>query len=115
MSLRSTSGTSLVEVMVMMVILSISIVGIYAMVNRGTELAVLTDTRLSAINIAREGLESVTTLRDTFALKGYESGACTMGTDTVNAFFSTDSQVLIDTNCPVLSTSIPPLEKPYIL
>lgn len=104
MSLKDTSGTSLVEVMVMMVILSISIVGIYAMVNRGKELAVLTDTRLSAINIAREGLESVTTLRDTFALKGYESGNCSMPAPGVNAFFSTDGQVLADilgdSNCP---------------
>jgi Tfp pilus assembly protein PilV len=69
MSLKSTSATSLVEVMVMMVVLTISIVGIYTMVDRGRELAMLTDTRLSAINIARDGLESVTTLRDTFALK----------------------------------------------
>jgi Tfp pilus assembly protein PilV len=73
MSLRHTSGTSLVEVMVMMVILGISIVGIYGMVDSGKRLASLTDTRLNAVNIAREGLESVTTLRDSFALSGYES------------------------------------------
>jgi len=76
MSLKSTSGTSLTEVMVMMVILSMAIVGIYSMVNSGGELALLTDTRLKAINIAREGLESVATLRDTFALKGFEPGEC---------------------------------------
>lgn len=76
MSLKSTSGTSLIEVMVMMVIFSISIVGIYSMVNSGRELASLTDARLTAVNIAREGLESVATLRDTFALKGFEPGTC---------------------------------------
>ncbi|MEI6711219.1 MAG: hypothetical protein WCK88_03125 [bacterium] len=54
MSLRYTSGTSLVEVMVMMVILSISLVGIYTMVDSGKKLASLTDTRLTAVNIARE-------------------------------------------------------------
>ncbi len=99
MSLRSTSGTSLVEVMVMMVILGIAIVGIYSMVNRGRELADLTNTRLSAVNIAREWLESVTTLRDTFALNGYESGACW----TVGAFFSVDGHILLDDNCPLVS------------
>jgi Tfp pilus assembly protein PilV len=98
MSLKSTSGTSLTEVMVMMVILGISIVGIYSMVDSGRKLANLTDTRLSAINIAREGLESVATLRDTFALKWYDSGACGW----TSAFFSLDEQILINTpsNCP---------------
>lgn len=107
MSLKSTSGTSLTEVMVMMVILGISVVGIYSMVDSGRKLAILTDTRLSAINIAREGLESVATLRDTFALKWYDSGSCSWA----GAFFSIDEQVLIDTpsNCPLESPT------PYIL
>lgn len=104
MSLRSTSGSSLVEVMVMMVILSISIVGIYSMVNSGQKLAALTDTRLTAVNIAREGLESVTSLRDTFGLKNYESGVCEDSTNIgTNAFFSTNGTLLSDDpnfNCP---------------
>lgn len=101
MSLKGTSGTSLTEVMVMMVILGMAIVGIYSMVNSGRELATLTDTRLTAINIARDGLESVATLRDTFGLKGYESGNCGAVPDP--AFFSIDEEVLTDTpsvNCP---------------
>lgn len=54
MSLRHTSGTSLVEVMVMMVILGISLVGIFSLVDSGQKLATLSDIRLNAINIARE-------------------------------------------------------------
>ena len=115
MSLRHTSGTSLVEVMVMMVILGISIVGIYSMVDSGKRLAALTDTRLNAVNIAREGLESVTTLRDSFALSGYESGTCTGSP--LSFFFSTDGNIFLDTNCPQVSTITPTpgVEKPYIL
>ncbi len=112
MSLKSTSGTSLVEVMVMMVILWISIVGIYTMVDSGKQLATLTDTRLNAVNIAREGLESVTTLRDTFALKGYESSTCSgANPNNVGAFFTIDGSIILDTNCPIPFN----IEKPYIL
>jgi hypothetical protein len=107
MSLKGTSGTSLVEVMIMMVIFGMSIVGIYGLVNSGRELATLTDTRLMAINIAREGLESVATLRDTFGLKGYESGTCRAAP--INpAFFSIDERVLTATdpiNCPQISNT----------
>lgn len=104
MSLRNTLGSSLVEVMVMMVILSMSIVGIYSMVNSGKKLAALADTRLAALNIAREGLESVATLRDTFALGGYKAGSC-LGDipPAIKAFFSTDGTTLLDYpefNCP---------------
>ncbi len=106
MSLRGTLGTSLVEVMVMMVILGISIVGIYSMVDRGRELANLTNTRLSAVNIAREGLESVTTLRDTFALNGYESGTCSIPSS-VDAFMSIDGHILLEDNCPRVITVNP--------
>ena len=116
MSLRHTSGTSLVEVMVMMVILGISIVGIYSMVDSGKRLAALTDTRLNAVNIAREGLESVTTLRDSFALSGYESGSCS-DSPSLSFFFSIDGNIFLDTNCPKVSTisPAPGVEKPYIL
>lgn len=54
MSLKSTSGTSLTEVMIMMVILGISMVGIYSMVNSGQKLSSLAYARLTALNIARE-------------------------------------------------------------
>lgn len=118
MSLRRTSGSSLVEVMVMMVILGVSIVGIYSMVDSGKRLASLTDARLTALNIAREGLESVTTLRDTFSLNGYESGSCNLP-PSINAFFSINGHILLDSpdaNCPIMSTVSPPTtENPYIL
>ncbi len=59
MTRNKYAGSSIVEVVVMMLIISISIVGIYSMVNNGQKLAKLTDDRLTALNIAKEGLESV--------------------------------------------------------
>lgn len=54
-----------------MLIISISVIGIYSMVNNGQKLATLTDNRLTAINIAKEGIESIGALRDTFVLRSY--------------------------------------------
>jgi Tfp pilus assembly protein PilV len=52
--MRRATGSSIVEVMVMMLIISVSIVGIYSMVNNGQKLAALADDRLTGINIAKE-------------------------------------------------------------
>jgi len=103
MSLKSTSGTSLTEVMIMMVILGISMVGIYSMVNSGQKLSSLAYARLTALNIAREWIESVSTLRDTFDLSGYSSGTCTGTNPDVDAFFSIDGGLLLDSNCPEIN------------
>lgn len=92
--MRRATGSSIVEVMVMMLIISVSIVGIYSMVNNGQQLAALADDRLTGINIAKEGIESIGALRDTFALRAY--GA-------TNCFFTIDG-----TNygiCPLLSST----------
>jgi len=48
------SGSSIIEVVVMMVIMSVSIVGIYSLVNSGQKLAKTTDDRLIATNLAKE-------------------------------------------------------------
>jgi hypothetical protein len=70
------SGSSIVEVIIMMLIISISIVGIYSIVNNGQKLAALTDDKLTAINIAKDGIESLWALRDTFALRNYHASDC---------------------------------------
>ena len=77
-------GSSIVEVIVMMLIISISIVGIYSMVSNGQKLAILTDSRLSAINIAKEGIESIGALRDTFSLRAYGATGCFFTIDGLN-------------------------------
>lgn len=84
------SGSSLIEVVVMMVIMSVSIVGIYSLVNSGQRLAKTTDDRLIATNLAKEGLESVGALRDTFNLKAYDADDC---------FFTIDASNLDNTKC----------------
>ncbi len=80
--------------MIMMLILSISIIGIYTMVNNGQKLALLTDNRLIAINIAKEGIETVGALRDTFSLRAYGASNC---------FFTVDGKNY--GNCPVLNNT----------
>ena len=47
-------GSSIVEVVVMMVIMSISLIGIYSLVNSGQSLAKTADDRLIATNLAKE-------------------------------------------------------------
>jgi Tfp pilus assembly protein PilV len=84
---KNQSGSSLVEVMIMMVIMSISIVGIYSMVNAGQRLAQTTDTKRIALAIAREGIESTTNIRDTFALRKYSvdvNAGCFFSIDATN-------------------------------
>ena len=76
MARHKNAGSSIVEVVVMMLIISISIVGIYSMVNNGQKLAKLTDDRLTGLNIGKEGLESVGALRDTFVMKSFGANGC---------------------------------------
>lgn len=77
----------------MMLIISISIVGIYSMVSNGQKLATLTDDRLTGINIAKEGIESIGALRDTFDLRSYNSNDC---------FFTIDGKNY--GNCPLVTS-----------
>lgn len=77
----------------MMLIISISIVGIYSMVNNGQKLATLTDDRLVGINVAKEGIESIGALRDTFDLRSYNSNDC---------FFTIDGENY--GNCPLVTS-----------
>lgn len=85
------SGSSIVEVVVMMVIISVSIVGVYSMINSAQKLAKTTDDRLIATNLAKEGLESVGALRDTFKLRAHEG--------TNNCFFTIDLSNLNNDKC----------------
>ncbi|MCK9272513.1 prepilin-type N-terminal cleavage/methylation domain-containing protein [Candidatus Gracilibacteria bacterium] len=62
-------GNSIIEVVIVIVILTIGIVGTYEIVNSGQKLATTTENRIKAINIAREGLEAVTNIRDTNWIK----------------------------------------------
>jgi len=85
------SGSSIVEVVVMMVIISVSIVGVYSMINNAQKLAKTTDDRLIATNLAKEWLESVGALRDTFKLRAHEG--------TNNCFFTIDLSNLNNDKC----------------
>jgi len=73
-----------------MLIISISIVGVYSMINNAQKLAKSTDDRLLATNLAKEALESIESLRDSFELRAY---------DAKNCFFTIDISNLNETKC----------------
>lgn len=84
------SGSSIIEVVVMIVIISVSVVGIYSLVNSAQKLAKTADDRLIATNLAREWLETIGALRDTFTLRSYSANDC---------FFTIDGSNLDDDKC----------------
>ena len=91
--------------MVMMFIMTISIVGVYTVVNNGQRLAYSTDQRRIALSIAREGIEGVTNLRDTFDLRKYTADP--------ECFFSLDASNYGE--CPTIDTVYALLPAPYRL
>lgn len=56
---------SLIEVMGMIVIISLGLISIWQIIHNGQKLATNTENRIKAINIAREGVEIATNIRDT--------------------------------------------------
>lgn len=105
-------GSSIVEVVVMMVIMSVSLIGIYSLVNSWQKLARTADERLIASNLAKEWLESIGALRDTFLLRAYDVTECIFTTNTNNLtddcyevdtkFFLKDDKTLTDTDMPTI-------------
>jgi len=89
-------GSSIVEVVVMMLIMSISLIGIYTLVHSSQKLAKIADDRLIATNLAKEGLESIGALRDTFLLRAYQVDEC---------FFTIDSSNGDKMKCPQIDTN----------
>lgn len=88
-------GSSIVEVVVMMLIMSISLIGIYTLVHSSQKLARIADERLIATNLAKESLESIGALRDTFLLRAYEVTGC---------FFTIDASNGNSAKCPQIDT-----------
>ncbi len=88
-------GSSIVEVVVMMLIMSISLIGIYTLVNSAQKLAKTADDKLIATNLAKEWLESIGALRDTFLLRAYQVTGC---------FFTIDASNGDETKCPTVGT-----------
>jgi hypothetical protein len=68
----------------MMLIMSISLIGIYTLVNSGQKLAKNSDDRLVATNLAKEWLESIGALRDSFLLRAYSVDDCFFTIDISN-------------------------------
>lgn len=76
-------------------ILSISIIGIFSTLHSGIQFVKITDERLMATNLAREWLESINALRDSFQLRSYNARDC---------FFTTDISNLDNAKCPRTGT-----------
>ena len=54
LSLRSRSGMSVIEVVVVLLIVTVGITGAYQIISSGTKLANTTESRIQAIAYARE-------------------------------------------------------------
>ena len=61
-------ATSIVEAMVIMLIVISGVVGMYSLFDRSQKLSLTTKNRIEAIQIAREGIEALTNIRNTNAL-----------------------------------------------
>ncbi len=66
---ETRSGTTIVEAMIVLVIVTIGLVGTYELLHGGTKLASTTESRIQAINLAREGIEAVENVRNTNWIK----------------------------------------------
>jgi len=62
---KNTSGTSIVESIVVMLIITTGIVGMYDIFTRSQKLSDSTENRIEAIQIAREWIEAFTNIRNT--------------------------------------------------
>lgn len=59
------NGMSVIEIMVVIVILTSGMVGAFNLVLKGQDFANTTENTIQAINIARDGIESVIAIRNT--------------------------------------------------
>ncbi len=66
---ESRSGATIVEAMIVLVIVTIGLVGTYELLHGGVKLASSTESRIQAINLAREGIEAVENIRNTNWIK----------------------------------------------
>lgn len=66
---QSTTATSIVEAMVVLLIVVSGITGVYWLMNSSQKLANATGKRIEAIQIARDGLEAITNIRDSNWIK----------------------------------------------
>lgn len=58
-------GGTIVEAMIVLVIVTIGITGTFQVLQGGIKLASTTESRIQAINLAREGIEAVENIRNT--------------------------------------------------
>ncbi|MFZ4461416.1 MAG: type IV pilus modification PilV family protein [Patescibacteria group bacterium] len=65
----NSRGNSIIEVIVVMLVLTTGLTGAYGILSSGQTLAVTTENRIKAVNIAREGIEAVENIRSTNWIK----------------------------------------------
>lgn len=65
----NSRGNSIIEVIVVMLVLTTGLTGAYTILSSGKTLALTTENRIKAVNIAREGIEAVENIRNTNWIK----------------------------------------------
>ncbi len=61
----SLKATSVIEAMIVLLIVVTGVTGVYTLLNSSQKLAISTGNRIEAIQIARDGIEAFTNIRDT--------------------------------------------------
>lgn len=62
---KNTRATSIIEAMIVLMIVVSGITGVYTLMSSSQNLVTATENRIEAIQIARDGIEALTNIRDT--------------------------------------------------
>lgn len=62
---RKTGGSTIVEAMIVLIVVTVGVTGTYEILQGGVKLASSTESRIQAINLAREGVEAMENIRNT--------------------------------------------------
>lgn len=62
---KTFRGSTIAEAMIVLLVVTVGVTGTYQMLQSGVKLASVTESRIQAINLAREGIEAAENIRNT--------------------------------------------------
>lgn len=90
----SQKGTTIVEAIIVMMIISVWVIGMYDIFSRSQKLSDSSVYRLQAISMAKEGIEAITNIRDTnWLLFPANTDYCWNTVDYSSSCITTDSDI----------------------
>ncbi len=103
------TGSSIIEIIVVILVLTTGIIGVYSILSSSSRLAATTEKRVQAINLAREGLEIGQNIRDTNWIRfssDYENCWSTFNNDSTCIGNNSFSNKLNGVYVPILNGSL---------